>query len=151
VDVKNSWWKYLLYSWSQTVNRPMRLRVRIDSPHPFVCRKTRLNGTVLRMRLKKTKVPCHSRCDTIKIPPCSKDLSAEHRPKFCSSSPEILRHACGCGGPILTRILAGSFFRDGLHLKSQKSNISIRMTILSAAHQKLDIIQCKPFTAHNGT
>jgi hypothetical protein len=26
----------------------------------------------------KTEVPCHSRCGTIKIPPCSKALSAEH-------------------------------------------------------------------------
>jgi hypothetical protein len=28
----------------------------------------------------KTEVPCHSRCGKIKIPPCSKALSAEHRP-----------------------------------------------------------------------
>jgi hypothetical protein len=34
----------------------------------------------------KTEVLCHSRCGTIKIPPCSKALSAEHRPKFCSPS-----------------------------------------------------------------
>ena len=26
---------------------------------------------------RKTEVPCRSRCGTIKIPPCSKDLSAE--------------------------------------------------------------------------
>jgi hypothetical protein len=32
----------------------------------------------------KTKVPCHSRCGTIKILSCSKALSIEHRPKFCS-------------------------------------------------------------------
>jgi hypothetical protein len=30
----------------------------------------------------KIQVPYHSRCGTIKIPPCSKALSAEHRPKF---------------------------------------------------------------------
>jgi hypothetical protein len=35
---------------------------------------------------KKTKTQCHSRCGTINIPPCSKALSAEHRPKFCSPS-----------------------------------------------------------------
>jgi hypothetical protein len=35
---------------------------------------------------RKTKVPCHSRCGTIKIPPCSKAMSTEHRPKFCSPS-----------------------------------------------------------------
>jgi hypothetical protein len=29
----------------------------------------------------KTEVPCHSRCGMIKIPLCSKALSAEHRPK----------------------------------------------------------------------
>jgi hypothetical protein len=33
----------------------------------------------------KTEVLCHSRCGAIKIPPCSKALSAEHRPKFCST------------------------------------------------------------------
>jgi hypothetical protein len=38
----------------------------------------------------KTEIPCHSRCGTIKIPPCSKALSAEHRPKFCSPSPAIV-------------------------------------------------------------
>jgi hypothetical protein len=38
----------------------------------------------------KTEVPCHSRCCTIKIPPCSKALSAEHRPKFCSPSPAMV-------------------------------------------------------------
>jgi hypothetical protein len=32
-------------------------------------------------------LPCHSRCGTIKIPLCSKALSAEHRHKFCSPSP----------------------------------------------------------------
>jgi hypothetical protein len=30
--------------------RPVRIRVRIDPPHPLVCRKRRLNGAVLRMR-----------------------------------------------------------------------------------------------------
>jgi hypothetical protein len=38
----------------------------------------------------KTEVPSHSRCGTIKIPPCSKALSAEHRPKFCSPSPAMV-------------------------------------------------------------
>jgi hypothetical protein len=31
---------------------PVRIRVRIDPPHPLVCRKRRLNGAVLRMRPK---------------------------------------------------------------------------------------------------
>jgi hypothetical protein len=38
----------------------------------------------------KTEVLCHSRCGTIKIPLCSKALSAEHRPKFCSPSPAVV-------------------------------------------------------------
>jgi hypothetical protein len=59
---------------------PMRIRVRIGPPHPLVCRKRRLNRVVLRMRPEK-QVPCHSR-----DPSCSKALSAEHRPKFCSPS-----------------------------------------------------------------
>jgi hypothetical protein len=32
----------------------------------------------------KTEAPCHWRCGTIKIPPCSKALSAEHRPNFAA-------------------------------------------------------------------
>jgi hypothetical protein len=35
---------------------------------------------------RKTEALRHCRCDTIKIPPCSKALSAEHRPEFCSPS-----------------------------------------------------------------
>ena len=35
-------------------------------------------------------LPFQSRCGTIKIPPCSKALSAEHRPKFCSPSPVMV-------------------------------------------------------------
>jgi hypothetical protein len=65
---------------------PVRIRVTIDPPHPQVCRK----GAVLRMRPKKNEVPCHSLCGTIKIPPCSKALSAEHRPKFCSHPPAMV-------------------------------------------------------------
>jgi hypothetical protein len=33
---------------------------------------------------RKNRVPCHSRCGTIKIPPCSTALSTEQRTKFCS-------------------------------------------------------------------
>jgi hypothetical protein len=69
----------------------MRIRVRISPLHPLVCRKRRLNGAVLRMRSTgKTEAPCHSRCGTIKIPICSKALSAEHRPKFCCPSPVMV-------------------------------------------------------------
>jgi hypothetical protein len=34
---------------------PVRIRVRIDSPHPFVCCKRRLNGAVLWMRPEKPR------------------------------------------------------------------------------------------------
>jgi hypothetical protein len=64
---------------------PVRIQVRIDPPHPLVCRKRRLNGVVFRMRPEKM-----SRCVTVKMPPCSKTLSAEHRPKFCSPSPVMV-------------------------------------------------------------
>jgi hypothetical protein len=39
-----------LFSWP-----PMRIRFRIDPPHPLVCRKRRLNGAVLRMRPGKPR------------------------------------------------------------------------------------------------
>jgi hypothetical protein len=32
---------------------PERIQVRIDPPHPLVCRKRRLNGVALRMRPEK--------------------------------------------------------------------------------------------------
>jgi hypothetical protein len=47
---------------------PVRTRFRIDLAHPLVCRRKRQNGA------GETEAPCHSRCDTIKIPPCSKAL-----------------------------------------------------------------------------
>jgi hypothetical protein len=62
---------------------PVMIGVKIDPPHPHACRKRRLNET------GKTEVPCYSRCGTIKIPPCLKALSVEHRPQFCSPSPAI--------------------------------------------------------------
>jgi hypothetical protein len=34
---------------------PVRIRVRIDPPHPLVCRKRRLNGPLLRMRPEKPR------------------------------------------------------------------------------------------------
>jgi hypothetical protein len=34
---------------------PVRIRVRIDPPHPLVCRKWRLNGAVLRMIPEKRR------------------------------------------------------------------------------------------------
>jgi hypothetical protein len=70
-----------LYSF---MDEPVRIRVRIDPPYPHVCRKRRLIGAVLRIRQEKFEVPCHNRCGTIKIPPCSKALSAE-QPKFLQS------------------------------------------------------------------
>jgi hypothetical protein len=41
----------------------------------------------------KTEAPCRSRCGTIKIPPCSKALSAEHRPKFAALLPVMVTAA----------------------------------------------------------
>jgi hypothetical protein len=38
----------------------------------------------------KTEALFYSRCDTIKIPLCSKALRAEHRPEFCSPSPAMV-------------------------------------------------------------
>jgi hypothetical protein len=67
----------------------MRIQVRIGLQHPLVWCKTtkrRRNGIAILDEIRKTEVPCHSRCGTIKIPPCSKALSTEHRPKFCSPS-----------------------------------------------------------------
>jgi hypothetical protein len=60
----------------------------IDPPHPLVRCKRQLNEAIIQMRLKKLRPlgQFHSRCDTVKIPPCSKALSNEHRPKFCSPS-----------------------------------------------------------------
>jgi hypothetical protein len=49
-----------------------------------------VKGAVLRTRLEKNEVLCHSRCGTIKILPCSKALRAEHRPTFCSLSPVMV-------------------------------------------------------------
>jgi hypothetical protein len=34
---------------------PVRIRVRIDPPHPLVCSKRRLNGAVLWMRPEKPR------------------------------------------------------------------------------------------------
>jgi hypothetical protein len=62
-------------------DRPVRIRVRIDPPHPpCVVRGGPSDETW------KTEVPCHSRCATIKMPPSLKALSAEHRPKLCRPS-----------------------------------------------------------------
>jgi hypothetical protein len=36
-------------------NSPVRIRVRIDSPQPLVCRKRRLSRAVLRMRPEKPR------------------------------------------------------------------------------------------------
>jgi hypothetical protein len=41
----------------------------------------------------KTEVPCRSKCGMIKIPSCSKALSAEHRPKFAALSSTMVTAA----------------------------------------------------------
>jgi hypothetical protein len=42
-------------TWTSFEKFPVRVQVRIDPPHPLVCRKRRLNGTVLRMRPEKPR------------------------------------------------------------------------------------------------
>jgi hypothetical protein len=37
------------------LHAPVRIRVRIDPPHPHVCRKRRLIGAVFRMRPEKLR------------------------------------------------------------------------------------------------
>jgi hypothetical protein len=65
--------------------RPVRNRSSSSDP---LARKRRLNGAGGPSdKTRKTEVQCHSWYDTIKIlAPCTKALSAEHRPKFCSPS-----------------------------------------------------------------
>ena len=45
---------------------------------PQACHTWQLNGAVLRMR-PENRGPCLCRCDTIKISPCSKAISAQQR------------------------------------------------------------------------
>jgi hypothetical protein len=66
----------LAYMYMYTSEVPMRIWVRIGHPHPLVCRKVTKWGVPLD-ETRKMEVPCHSRCGTIKIPPCSKAMSAE--------------------------------------------------------------------------
>jgi hypothetical protein len=69
---------------------PVRIRVIIGLPYHLVSRKRRLNGGDPSDETRKTKDPCLSKGGTIKIPLCSKVLSAEHRPKFCTPSPVMV-------------------------------------------------------------
>jgi hypothetical protein len=75
----------------------MRIRVRIYPPHPLVCHKKAIEwgGPSDQKKKKKIKINIKKRTKTkmwhdIKIPHCSKALSAEHRPKFCSLSPAMM-------------------------------------------------------------
>jgi hypothetical protein len=84
---------------------PLRIRVRIDPPHPLVCHKRRLNGAVLRMRHEKPRSRVTAGVARIKIPPCSKALSAERRPQFSSLSPAMLTSPYTCKWKIPERDL----------------------------------------------
>jgi hypothetical protein len=42
----------------------------------------------------KTEVLCRIRFGMIKIPPSSKVMKAEHRPKFYSPSPAVVKSPC---------------------------------------------------------
>jgi hypothetical protein len=81
-----------------TFKSPVRIRNRIDPPHLLVCRKKRLNGVDRGPsdETGKTEAPCHGRCGTIKIPPYSKDLSAEDRSKFCRLSTAMVMSPYKC-------------------------------------------------------
>jgi hypothetical protein len=48
-------WYPLFHRDISNEHSPVRIRVRIDSPHPLVCCKRRLNGAVLRMRPQKPR------------------------------------------------------------------------------------------------
>jgi hypothetical protein len=65
----------------------MRIQVRIGPQHPLVSQSHESSPFD---ETKKTKALFYSRCGMIKIPPCSKALSAEQRPKFFGPSPAIV-------------------------------------------------------------
>jgi hypothetical protein len=65
----------------------LRIRVRIDPPHPLVCHKRRLNGAVLRLRPENLG-PMSQQLWHDKNPSLLK--GHEHRPKFCSLSPAMV-------------------------------------------------------------
>jgi hypothetical protein len=73
----------------ENITESARIRVRIGPLHPLASRKRRLNGGVPSDETGKTEEPCRSECGTIKIPPNSKALSAEHTPKFCIPPPAM--------------------------------------------------------------
>jgi hypothetical protein len=90
------------FKWSLAVTFPrcipVKIWVRMDPPHPLVCR-TNVRATNWggpSDETEKNENPCHSRCGTIKIPPCSKALSAERRPKICSPSPAMVTSPYTC-------------------------------------------------------
>ena len=52
------------------------------SSKTFACRSWR----IILGRSANTEAPCHSRCGTIKIPPCSNAVGVGHRTQICSNS-----------------------------------------------------------------
>ena len=56
----------------------------------------------------KTEVPCHRRHGTIKIPGCSKAMSAQLMPKFCNPLPAFM--ASPCEGDVRSWRLNNIFF-----------------------------------------
>ena len=67
---------------------PSGIWVRIPLPYG----KSQLNGVLL-MEMFKTDALCHSRCGTIKIPPCSKVVNDKR--KFCIPHPHPPPHLWG--------------------------------------------------------
>jgi hypothetical protein len=70
------------------ITLPVRIRVRIDPPHPLVCRKMATKWGGPSDETGKTEAPYHSKCGTITIPPCSKALSAEIGLNFAALQPQ---------------------------------------------------------------
>jgi hypothetical protein len=58
VTLSDAWMILIIYNNKKNFKfhfSPVRIRVRIDPPHPLVCRKRRLNGAVLLMRPEKSR------------------------------------------------------------------------------------------------
>jgi hypothetical protein len=78
--------------WPSTPPKKVNPLTDFSEEHSYTCLITSMflfftdNFSNLHVNKSSNEVRCHSKCGTIKIRPCSKALSAEHRPKFCSPS-----------------------------------------------------------------
>ena len=81
------WWvffrsMFVIISTTWTFTYPPRNSRDIMSSKTFACRSWR----IILGRSANTEAPCHSRCGTIKIPPCSNAVGVGHRTQICSNS-----------------------------------------------------------------